>query len=162
MTPSLDANKALYRAYIDALNQQDFDTIRQRIAHLEYHEICVGFTPGRVAWSEAEQSLRRVLRGIPDLRAEIEEIAAEGNKVFAKLLVTGTQSGWLFGAPPTGRTYAVSMFDYVEIEDGRIRERVQQADNLGQMTQLFGPVLKGIGLGLGALLVGTVVYAALR
>ena len=145
----MTANKQLYRDFIDALNRQDFDRIRQDIVHPDYHEECVGFTPGRVSYNDAEQSLRKVLMGIPNLRADIAEVVAEGNKVFAKLTASGTQSGWLFGMPPTHRPYQVSMFDYVEINNGRIKERVQQSDNLGQFTQLLKPSLPTVGAVIG-------------
>ena len=58
---AMTANKQLYRDFIDALNQQDFDRIRQDMVHADYHEECVGFTPGRVSYNDAEQSLRKVL-----------------------------------------------------------------------------------------------------
>ena len=43
------------------------------------------------------------------------------------------------------------MFDYVRVEDGKIVERIQQTDTLGQMRQLFGPLLSVVGV-LAALL----------
>lgn len=59
----------------------------------------------------------------------------------------GTATGRLYGAPATKRSYQASFFDYVRLEDGRIVERVQQADILGQMRQLYGKALGTIGLG---------------
>ena len=85
---------------------------------------------------------------------------AEGNKVFAKLTASGTQSGWLYGMPPTHRPYQVSMFDYVEIDDGRIKERVQQSDNLGQFTQLLKPSIATVGVVAG-IIVGIWLTASL-
>ncbi len=64
--------------------------------------------------------------------------------------VRDTNTGRLYGAPATKRTYEASFFDYVRLEDGVIVEKVQQADVLGQMRQLYG---RAFGLlGLGALL----------
>jgi predicted ester cyclase len=96
---------------------------------------------------------------IPDLRARIEDLVSEGDKVHARLTVTGTNSGRFFGAPPTGRSYEASMFDYAKIEDGRIVERIQQSDALSQLTQMYGRAAKkaavGAGVGvLGAVLLG--------
>ena len=39
-----------------------------------------------------------------------------------------------------------SFFDYVRVDDGRIVERIQQADVLGQMRQFYGKALGLIGL----------------
>jgi hypothetical protein len=48
-----------------------------------------------------------------------------------------------FGASAIKRPYEVSFFGYVRLADGRITERVQQAELLGQMRQLYG---RAIGL----------------
>ena len=65
-----------------------------------YREISVGFTPGWVDLPEAVASLRKVVGGIPDLHARIENLVSEGDKVYARLTVTRTNSGRFFGAPP--------------------------------------------------------------
>jgi hypothetical protein len=63
--------------------------------------------------------------------------------------VRGAATGRLYGAPATKRSFEASFFDYVRVDDGQIIERVQQADMLAQMRQLYG---KGLGLiGLDAM-----------
>ena len=69
--------------------------------------------------------------------------------MYARLTVTGTNSGRFFGAPPTGRSYEANMFDYARIEHGRIVERIQQSDNLSQLTQMYGGVAKKAAVGAG-------------
>lgn len=103
-----------------------------------YREICVGFTPGWMNLPEAVASLEKVVVGIPDRHARIDDLVSEGDKVYARLTVTGTNSGRFFGAPSTGRPYEANMFDYARIEDGRIVERIQQSDTLSQLTQMYG------------------------
>ena len=85
-----------------------------------YHEQCIGYAPGWMNLEEARQNLRKVYRGIPDLHARIETMTAEGNTVMARMTITGTHEGSLFGAPATGRFFQVSGFDTVQIEDGKI------------------------------------------
>ena len=46
------------------------------------------------------------------------------------------------------------MFDYVRVEDGRIVDRIQQADTFGQFRQLFGPLRIGALAVLPVLMVG--------
>jgi hypothetical protein len=110
-----------------------------------------------VALREAVASLGRVVGGIPDLHARIDDMAAEDDKVYARLTVTGTNTGRFFGAPPTGRSYEASMFDYARLEDGRIVERIQQSDTLSQLRQLYSGAAKKAGaaalVGATALLV---------
>ena len=102
-----------------------------------YRESCVGFTPGWVDLQAAVASLERVVGGIPDLNARIDDLVSEGDKVYARLTVTVTNSGKFFGAPSTGRSCEVSMFDYARLEDGSIVERVQQSDALSQLRQIY-------------------------
>jgi hypothetical protein len=124
-----------------------------------YREICVGFTPGWVDLPEAVASLRKVVGSIPDLHAHIEDLVSEGDKVYARLTVTGTNSGRFFGAPPTGPSYEVSMFDYAKIEDGRIVERIQQSDTFSQLTQKYGGAAKKAAVGAGAGILGVVLLS---
>ena len=56
--------------------------------------------PGGAGASDGHLGLRLV--GIPNLHAHIEDVAADGDKVYARLTVTGTNAGRFFGAPPPG------------------------------------------------------------
>jgi predicted ester cyclase len=102
-----------------------------------YRESCAGFTPGWVDLQAAVASLERVVGGIQDRNARIDDLVSEGDKVYARLTVTVTNSGKFFGAPSTGRSCEVSMFDYARLEDGSIVERVQQSDALSQLRQIY-------------------------
>ena len=150
-------NKEVYRRFIDSLNQQDFEGLLEVVDEAKYQEICVGFTPGWVNLPEATESLKQVQVGIPDLNAEIVDVVAENDKVYARLTVTGTNRGRFFGMPPTNRSYRVNMFDYAKLEGGKITERVQQSDTFSQMLQLFSKTLLWIGVGVGVVIVGLVV-----
>jgi hypothetical protein len=106
---------------------------------------------------EAIASLEKVAGGISDLHARIDDVAADGDRVYARLTVTGTNTRRFFGAPPTGRVYEASMFDYARLEDGRIVERIQQSDTLSQLRQMYSGAAKKIVtitlVGLTALIV---------
>jgi len=81
------------------------------------------------------------------MRVELHNVLATGDVAVARGTVRGTATGRLYGAPATGRSFKASFFDYVRIEDGLIVERVQQADVLGQMRQLYGKAMGLVGLG---------------
>jgi predicted ester cyclase len=152
-----EENKRVYERYIGLLNAQDFAALPEVVDPERYREICVGFTPGWVNLPEAVASLEKVVVGIPDLNARIDDVASEGEKVYARLTVTGTNTGRFFGAPPTGRSYEASMFDYARIEDGRIVERIQQSDTLSQLTQMYGGAARKAAVGTGVGLLGAAV-----
>ncbi len=145
-----EENKRVYERYIGLLNAQDFGSLAEVVDPERYREICVGFTPGWVDLPDAVASLEKVVGGIPDLSALIGDLVSEDDKVYARLTVTGTNSGRFFGAPPTGRSYEAKMFDCARIENGRIVGRIQQSDTLSQLTQMYGGAAKKAGLAAGA------------
>jgi predicted ester cyclase len=132
---------AVYRRFVDGLNRRDLEAVEATVDPERWREVCVGYTQGVIAWPESRASIERVWQGIPDLRFEVEHLVTDGEQVAAVGTARGRQSGRLFGAPATRRTYAVNMFDYVRVRDGRIVDRIQQADMFGQMRRLFGPLL---------------------
>jgi len=139
----------VYTGFIDAVNRRDLDRAALFVDAERYRENCVGFTRGFVGWEDAKASVRRVWQGLPDLRVELSRVLADANVAVAHGTARGTATGRLYGAPATKRAFAASFFDYVKVEDGKIIERVQQTDVLGQMRQLYG---KGLGLvGLDAM-----------
>ena len=154
-----EQNKRVYARYIELLNAQDFAALPEVVDPERYREICVGFTPGWVDLPEAVTSLEKVVVGIPDLNARIDDMVSEDDRIYARLTVTGTNSGRFFGAPPTGRSYEASMFDYAKIEDGRIVERIQQSDTFSQLRQMYSGAARKAGLAAGAGLLGAVLLA---
>lgn len=149
--------KQIYARYIELLNAQNYDSLAEVVDPERYREICVGFTPGWVGLPEAISSLKKVTVGIPNLTALIDDSIAQvdaeddvegvNGKVYARLTVTGTNAGRFYGAPPTGRSYEVSMFDYARVEDGRIVERIQQSDTLSQLRQMYSGAAKKAAVG---------------
>jgi predicted ester cyclase len=137
---TVDATE-VYRRFVDGLNRRDLDAVEVTVDTERWQEVCVGYTEGVIGWPESRASIERVWQGIPDLRFDVEHLISDGSQVAAVGTAHGRQSGRLFGAPATRRPYRVNMFDYVRVEDGRIVDRVQQADMFGQMRQLFAPLL---------------------
>ncbi|MCA1716559.1 MAG: ester cyclase [Actinobacteria bacterium] len=66
--------------------------------------------PGVGELEDAITAYKRVPAGIPDLpdlHARIDDLAAEEDRVYARLTVTGTNTGRFSGVPPTGRPFAL-------------------------------------------------------
>jgi predicted ester cyclase len=136
----------VYQEFIEAVNRQDLEAAESFVDTARYRENCVGFTRGFVDWEEAKESVRKVWKGLPDLRVELAQVLADGDAALAHGTVRGTATGRLYGAPATKRSFEANFFDYIRVEDGQIIERVQQADVLGQMRQLYGKALGMVGL----------------
>lgn len=82
-----DDDRRTYERFIELLNEQDYEALPEVVDAARYREICVGFTPGWVDLDDAVSALKRVVVGIPDLRAKIEDSVAEDGRVYARLTV---------------------------------------------------------------------------
>jgi predicted ester cyclase len=137
---------AVYRRFLDALNAQDLKSAETCVDTERYRENCVGFTPGWVDWPAACSSLAPIWKAIPDLHVEVLDLAEAPGIAMVRGVVSGTATGRLYGAPATKRSYRASYFDFVRVEEGLITERVQQADIVGQMRQLYRRFYGVIGI----------------
>ncbi len=58
--------------------------------------------------------------GYPDLHIAIEKSWSSGNTLTCKTVITGTNTGKLFGAEPTGKKVSFSAIDIFEIDNNKI------------------------------------------
>jgi len=63
------------------------------------------------------------VEAFPDLRLTIQDIAAEGDTVVARVAFRGTHSGEFQGLPPTGKQVAFSSMEFNRVVDGRAASR---------------------------------------
>jgi predicted ester cyclase len=78
-----------------------------------------------------------VLRAaFPDLRAEVVEQIADGDRVATRKIFHGTHRGAFAGIAPTGREVTIAVMDIVRIGEGQIREHWNVVDVSGLMRQL--------------------------
>jgi predicted ester cyclase len=85
----------------------------------------------------AEEGIRMLLQGFPDLHIVVEELVAEDNRVVARLAMSGTNTGDYRGLPtPTRQQLESEAIAIVRIADGKVAEIRGTADRLGMLTQL--------------------------
>ena len=72
----------------------------------------------------------------PDLRLSVEDIAAEGDTVAARVAFRGTHRGEFQGIPPTGKEVAFTSMEFNRVRDGKVEEHWVELDLLGLMQQL--------------------------
>jgi len=61
-------------------------------------------------------------KGFPDIRAEILDQIAEGDKVTTRKVLRGTHNGEFLGVAPTGKTVAINVIDIIRLRDGKYVE----------------------------------------
>jgi len=135
---SLEKNKAIIRRLIEAENKHNVALLDEFIAPDFVDE---RNTPFELRGLESyKQFETNVINGFPDFQETIEDIIAEGDKVWVHLRFTGTHTGeWnLFGIPlaPTGKKITWTGVNIWRIVDGKVVERKSIRDILDFLRQL--------------------------
>jgi C-1 hydroxylase len=127
---SLEKNKTLVRGFIEAYNKRKLDLIDDFVAP-DYidHEKNIG-----------REGLRRLIsmgiNAFPDWLETVEDIIAEGDKVWVLLTYAGTHKGEFMGLAPTGKKIASKAVDIYRIVDGKLAEYWNVTDNLNIFKQV--------------------------
>lgn len=95
-----------------------------------------GAVPGVEGQQGATRLIDRLKAGIPDLRLEIEDIFASGDKVAVRFVVSGTHTGEFLGHASSGKQLRISNINIYRFEDGKVAETWQLADGLGLSRQV--------------------------
>ena len=77
-----------------------------------------------------------IRHAFPDLHYKVEQIIATPEYVTIRVVMTGTQTGALFGLPPSGKAIKVMQINIEKIENGRIAAHWRVTDELSMMKQL--------------------------
>jgi steroid delta-isomerase-like uncharacterized protein len=138
MTSSIskqEQNKQLVRQFFEASDQQDAEMMDQLVSSTNYSLHFSGMPP--MDWNtNKEQFLAPFNKAFPDLRRNIVDMVAEGDKVAVSINVTGTYKGEFQGIPATGKQVSFAAMDILTIIDGKITEEWATADMMGLMQQI--------------------------
>jgi steroid delta-isomerase-like uncharacterized protein len=86
---------------------------------------------------EANKEFNKSLfQGFPDIRQNIEDMMAEGNKVVYRTTIYGTNTGEFLGTPSTGKSVKVNDFTLLRFSDGQITEIWYECNLLEVMQQM--------------------------
>ena len=120
-----ESNKSLVRRYFDEV------WVRGDVAVL--HEL---FVPGSLLVGAAEANIAMMRPAFSDIRATVDDLVAEGDKVAVHVSFSGDNTGPLLGFPPTGKMAVLSALYLFTFENGRIRTMVFETDLFGLMMAL--------------------------
>ncbi|MDY0813188.1 ester cyclase [Kitasatospora purpeofusca] len=118
----VEANKALIRELTErAFNDGDLSAIGDRFA-----EDYVVHAPGLPPMPPGPDSFRQAVllwrNAFPDVNVTVEDVAGDGDRVYARFTTRGTHQGRLFDIPPTGKPVTVHEMSCHRIVDGRVVE----------------------------------------
>ena len=136
---SAEENKALIRRYFEEIDaaargKRDASVLDEFLApDFVDHDPSPGFAPDSEGLKQAHEHF---LAATPDGYHIVEDMIAEGDKVMTRVSAYGTQTGELFGIPPTGKHVRATGIAIHRIANGKIVEHWSEVDNLGVMQQL--------------------------
>lgn len=91
---------------------------------------------GHVGPESLKQAVQMLCAAFPDLRITIEDVIAEGDKVFLRTTSSGTHQGAFLGIQPTGKRFTQQQMHLIRVVDGKVTEHWHVRDDLGMMQQL--------------------------
>jgi len=128
---SLEENKAIIRRWYEAENTKNLSSIEDIVA-----SDCVDHAHQLKGVEEYKQYITVFSKGFPDFHETIEDIIAEGDKVWVRFTFTGTHTGEYRGLAPTGKKITAEIVDIFRIVDGKVVEWWEVADALNMSKQL--------------------------
>jgi steroid delta-isomerase-like uncharacterized protein len=130
----MDHNNSIQHLY-DLINAGDIDGFGQQMADdFVGHDELPGLPPTKEG---VLQYFRFMLAAFPDMRLDVQDSFASGDKAVARLRVSGTHMGDFAGIPATGNPVSVNLIDITRFgDDGLAREHWGVVDQLAMMQQL--------------------------
>jgi C-1 hydroxylase len=127
---SLEANKTIVRRMIEAYNKHNLDWFDDFIAP-DYFD-----HSNQVGSEGVKQLFIMGFKGFPDWHEAIDDIIAEGDKVWLNLTYTGTHTGDFFGLPYTGNKVTMRAVAIYRIANGKLVEGWFINDGLDMFKQI--------------------------
>jgi steroid delta-isomerase-like uncharacterized protein len=122
-----EENKALVRCYFEeVLSKGNVDAVDEFMApNYVDHSIPSGLPPGTEGLKQATTTYRTAF---PDLKATLDDIFAESDRVAYRWSVSGTHLGEWLGIPPTGNHVTATGITHFRIAGGKVVEAWTSTD----------------------------------
>jgi steroid delta-isomerase-like uncharacterized protein len=125
-------NKELVKQYFDLYNRGDYAS-----AYALNSPECIMHAGSRDESVEENKKIDDLFfKAFPDIKATVNVMIAEGDKVALQVTWKGTHKGDFMGIPPTGKDVVMTNTDIFRIKDGKFIEGWATFDMFGLMQQL--------------------------
>ncbi len=132
---SIEENKALIRRSLEEIwnkgNHDATDTF-YAVDGID-HNAPPGSPPG---FGFMKQFHTMVFAAFSDVRVNVKDFIAEGDKVVCRFTASGTHQGEFMGIPPTGKQFTIMEIRIYRVVGGKIVECWGLFDQMGMMQQL--------------------------
>lgn len=131
---SIEENKDIVRRYQEIYNRNDLGALGEVMSeNLLTPKIMPGIPTGIEGAKAAHQIM---LAGFPDYQTTIDDLFAEGDKVAARITMSGTNTGSFMGIPPTGKYVSFTGIYIARLAYGKIVEHWGEEDGVSLLQQL--------------------------
>ena len=131
---SIEENKKIVRRYQEIYNSNDLDVLDEVVSE---DLLTPKIMPGIPTGIEGAKAAHRImLAGFPDYRTVIDDLFAEGDKVAARISMSGTNTGSFMGIPATGKHVSFTGIYIARIANGKIVEHWGEEDSVSLLQQL--------------------------
>lgn len=135
MTP--EQNKALVvKAFEELVNKRDFSRVSEFFTQGFVRYDLGRLFPERFGAEGPREHVSMLLAAIPDLRTELIDVFAAGDRVCVRYAASGTHTGELLGRHGSGKPVSWAGVNIYRMDDGRIAEVWQIADGVGLLEQI--------------------------
>ncbi len=128
---SIQNHEVLRQVIEEGFNKGNYEALNPLFAP-DYQEHQFGLKQTLDGLKKDIQYLRTAF---PDLHLTIEDLVADGDKVWIRMTAHGTNRGPLLG-PPTGKTMTITVMDVCRFENHKIVEHWGVPDRFAQLAQL--------------------------
>jgi predicted ester cyclase len=139
-----ERNTALLRRFIEeGFTKGNLAVVDEIIApdYKEHQYVAPNHPDGPEGVKRLIQDCRRLISGF---HLTIQDLVADGDTVWVRMIGQGTHGGEFMGRPPTGKEVAVAVIDICRFEDGKMVEHWGVPDRFHLMVQLgFVPMPPG-------------------
>lgn len=132
----VERNKAVVRAFVAAINAQDWARLAELVAPDFVRHSHAGGSPGVCSRDDLIRFVRGEFETFPDAREDVADLVAEGDRVAVRHSFRGTQMGPMGPHPPSGRVMAADYLAIYRLAGGVIAEAWAEWDNLSGLAQL--------------------------
>jgi hypothetical protein len=132
-----EENIATLRRIIRAIDERDLGSIGQWVTPgFRRHDLAGAFLVGGEGGAAVTDFLRALLDALPDLRIEVLDMVASGDRLAVRYRFSGTQEGELLGLAATGAKVSFSAMNIYRFEEAKMAEVWQLWDWATVLSQI--------------------------
>jgi len=133
---NIEANKKLIEQFTEATNAQNWDAFHDLLTE-DFKRHCQATPDVQVnSVDEFIKLQESFVSSMPDQKITTKMLLAEGDKVAAYAIYSGTLTGPMGEFPATGKTAELNFITIFRIEEGKIAELWVEWDNMAMLSQL--------------------------